>query len=115
MNLSAIRNFIVTGALALTLAASMSMSGCVVVPAHRYYVGAVVTVAPPPPRREVIGVAPNRGYVWVGGYWQWTGARHDWVAGHWEAPRNGYHWVPHSWHHERDGWHLAEGHWERGR
>lgn len=101
-------------ALLAALISSIMLSGCVVeaVP-HRHYVGAVVTVAPPPLRVETIGVAPARGYVWIDGYWSWNGYRHDWVGGHWEAPHPGYRWVPHRWVHERDGWHLSEGHWDR--
>lgn len=101
--------------LMLLIASGLSLSGCVVVPAHshRMYVGGVVRIAPPPLRVETIGVAPAPGYVWINGYWSWTGNHHVWVAGRWEAPRPGYRWVPHRWYHERDGWHLAEGHWDR--
>jgi len=28
---------------------------------------------------------PRPGYVWVDGYWHWTGVRYAWVAGRWEA------------------------------
>lgn len=98
---------------ALMVLLASVMTGCVVVPAHRYYAGGVVTVEPPAPRVEVVGVAPYPGYIWVGGYWRWTGSRHEWITGHWQAPRRGYHWAPHRWVHERDGWHLSEGHWER--
>lgn len=113
MKSSAIKKLLVATGLGLTLAATLPMSGCVVVPDHRYYAGEVVTVAPPPPRREIIGVAPGAGYIWAGGYWGWTGGRHEWVAGHWEAPHRGAHWVPQRWHHERDGWHMEQGHWDR--
>ena len=96
--------------------AMLSVSGCVVEPPpHRHYVGAVVTVAPPPLQVEVRGIAPYPGYLWFDGYWSWERERHVWVPGHWAAPRPGYRWVPHRWYHEHDGWHLAEGHWERGR
>jgi len=93
---------------------SVALSGCIVVPARQpYYVGEPVTVAPPPPREEVVGVAPAVGYVWIGGYWGWYGGRHQWVAGHWEAPRPGYRWVPHAWVAEGGRWRLHEGHWAR--
>ncbi len=94
---------------------SLALAGCVVVPADPYYAAGPVLVAPPPPRAEVVGVAPYPGAIWISGYWNWTGHRHDWVGGHWEAPRPGYRWVPHHWSHERDGWRLNRGHWERGR
>lgn len=97
---------------AVVLAAALT--GCVVVPADPYYGGAV-TVAPPAPQVEVVGVAPYPGYVWLGGYWNWTGHRHEWVGGHWDAPRPGYRWVPHRWSQGRDGWRLNRGYWQRGR
>ena len=37
-----------------------------------------VPVAPPPPRYEYVGPAPTVGYVWIGGYWNWAGGRHEW-------------------------------------
>jgi hypothetical protein len=101
------------------LATATLLGGCVVrgsvgVPAVPVvYVGGTVNVAPPPPQVEVIGVAPQPGYVWLGGYWNWSGGRHVWVAGHWDAPRPGYHWVPHAWVRAGGGWRLREGHWAR--
>lgn len=99
-------------ALALVLATA-SLGACVVAPARPYYGGgAYVTVEPPAPRVEVIGVAPAPGYLWIGGYWGWNGGRHEWVPGRWEAPRPGYRWVPHAWVREGGGWRMHEGHWE---
>ncbi len=99
--------------IAAVLALCATLSACVVVPARGYYVGGPVVVEPPAPRVEVYGVAPRPGYVWLDGYWNWVGGRHEWVGGHWEAPRRGYRWEPHHWVRERDGWHLSGGHWER--
>jgi hypothetical protein len=99
---------------ALVLGLSLALSACVVVPARGgYYVGNAVAIEPPPPRVEVYGVAPAPGYVWLGGYWNWVGGRHEWVGGHWEAPRAGYRWEPNRWVHARDGWHLSRGRWVR--
>ena len=61
----------------------MTLAGCVVVPDQRHYADGVVMVAPPPPRVEVIGKPPSPGYVWMDGYWNWVGGRHEWVPGHW--------------------------------
>jgi hypothetical protein len=100
----------IAAAIALAL---LVLSGCVVT-ARPAYVGPVVTVAPPPPQVEVIGVAPRPGYVWFGGYWGWEGGRHVWHAGYWGAGRPGYRWVPHRWvQGPGGGWHMAPGHWER--
>lgn len=92
---------------------ALALAGCVVAPAEPYYVGQPVMVAPPPPRVEVIGVAPYPGYIWIGGYWGWTGHRHEWVPGRWEAPRPRERWVPHRWDHDGRGWREHPGHWER--
>ena len=93
---------------------AMTLCACVIVPDQRHYADGVVMVAPPPPREEVIGVPPEPGYVWLGGYWGWVGNRHEWMPGHWAAPRPGHHWVTHQWVRQGDGWRLRPGHWERG-
>jgi hypothetical protein len=75
---------------------------------------ATLIVAPPPaPIVEVRPPAPAPGWVWMDGYWNWSGGRHVWIRGRWVAPHPGYHWVGHHWVHEHDGWRLEEGHWER--
>lgn len=119
-------------ALLLTAGVAILASGCVMVPyggrgAYGPYGGAVygsqpyagqaygdvVTVAPPPPQQEVIGVAPALGYLWIGGYWGWNAGRHSWVPGYWSAPRQGHSWVPHNWERQGNGWRLNQGHWQR--
>jgi hypothetical protein len=99
--------------LAAGLVLSTAMTGCVVVPDQRHYAAGVVMVAPPEPRVEVYGEAPSPGYVWLGGYWNWVGGRHEWVAGHWSPPNPGHHWVAHQWVRQGDGWRMKPGHWER--
>jgi hypothetical protein len=98
----------------LGLTLGFALCACVVVPDQRHYSAGVVMVAPPAPREETVGVAPQPGYVWIGGYWSWVGGRHEWVNGHWVAGRPGYHWVAHAWVRQGDGWRMHEGHWERG-
>jgi hypothetical protein len=98
--------------------AALALAGCVVAPVgpypYPYDQGPVVTVAPPPPQVEVVGVAPYPGYVWLGGYWGWVGGRYAWVGGRWAAPRPGYRWYPHRWEPVSGGWRHYPGHWERG-
>lgn len=91
-----------------TLAAAL-LGGCVVAPGYQE----PVIYEPPPPRVEYPGYAPVVGYVWISGYWTWTGHRHEWVGGRWEAPRPGYRWIAPRW--ERDGkyWRQHEGRWDR--
>jgi len=92
----------------------VSTAGCVVAPDQRHYADGVVLVAPPAPQAEVVGLPPQPGFVWIGGYWNWLGDRHTWVAGHWEAPHPGHHWVAFEWVRQGDGWRLKPGRWERG-
>lgn len=91
------------------------LSACVVAPAPRAYYREPVLVAPPAPRVEYYGAPPVVGHVWIGGFWNWTGQRHEWVPGHWEAPRPGQVWVPHRWDNNGNRWNLQGGHWETGR
>jgi hypothetical protein len=75
--------------------------------------GAWVDVAPPRPRAEAVP-APRRDYVWVPGYWNWTGRRHVWVPGTWMRERRGYVYGQPQWV-QRDGrWELHRGGWKRG-
>lgn len=93
---------------------SFALAGCYIVPAQPYYADAeVVAVAPPAPQVEVIGVAPAPGYIWIGGYWGWSGYRHVWYPGYWNAPRAGYRWYPHAWVQVNGGWRESRGHWGR--
>ena len=97
-----------------TLAASaISLSACVVapVPAGGPYYGEPVVVAPPPPRVEYVGVPPVTGYVWIGGYWNWSRGHHVWVPGRWAPPRQGHVWVPHRWQQDGRNWRQEGGYW----
>ncbi len=98
-------------------AAAVSLSACVVAPAppNRPYYGDAVMVAPPPPRTEYAGPPPAAGVIWIGGYWNWTGRRHDWVPGRWEARRPGSAWVDHRWERDGDHWRQCGGRWEEDR
>ena len=98
------------------LACVTMLVGCAVVPLDDPYYGApVVRVEPPPPQYEFIGAPPMVGHIWIGGYWNWMGARYVWIPGHWDAPRPGYHWAPHRWEpHDGNHWRSYGGRWERG-
>jgi hypothetical protein len=94
-----------TIAAAALLSASL-LTGCVVAPAPGYYrPAAVVTVAPPAPPVEVVGVAPTPGYIWFPGFYGWEGGVHVWHAG--------YYWAPHRWVAYGGGWRMQPGHWVR--
>lgn len=65
---------------------------------------------PPPPVREVVGVAPGPGYAWVSGHHRWEGRAYVWVPGHWQQTRH-HRWVSGHWAHNRHGWYWVDGHW----
>jgi hypothetical protein len=97
--------------------ATVLIGGCAVYPAQDPYYdydAPVVRVAPPPPQYEYIGTPPVVGHIWIGGYWNWVGARYLWVPGRWDAPRPGYHWAPHRWERQGEHWRPYSGRWERG-
>lgn len=106
---------------ALPPLAALGLAGCVVapVPPPQYgYVAPgygydVATLPPPPPRYEVVGVAPYPGAIWIAGYWGWADGRYVWNRGYWHAPRPGYHWVPYRWAPHGNVWRGEGGRWER--
>jgi len=53
--------------------------------------------APPPPQVEVVPVAPDPTFVWIGGGWEWRG-RWVWAGGRWAPrPHPGAVWVGGHW------------------
>jgi hypothetical protein len=95
------------------LLAGLLLAACVVAPDQRHDAGGIVMVAPPAARVEIIGAPPTAGYVWMDGYWNWVGDRHEWVPGRWVAPHPGHHWRTYRWVRQGDGWHLKPGRWVR--
>lgn len=106
--------------LVLAAGAALALAACVVAP---YPAGPVypttepvimAPMAPPAPYAEVVPVAPYAGAVWISGYWNWSGGRHEWVPGRYARPAPGYHWQPRSWTPApRGGWQLRGGGWAR--
>ena len=92
----------------LVLWGLVTIAGCAS-HAHGYvYVG----TAPPRPVVEVAAVSPGDGYVWIPGYYRWSGRSYFWVHGRWEhAPRGRRAWVPGRWHSGRHGWYWVSGYW----
>lgn len=103
-------------ALAVTcLALGAGLSGCVVAPypSRGDEGGPVVMVEPPPVRIERPGPPPAVGYLWIDGFWNWSGGRHVWMPGHWEPRRAGERWEPHRWERSHRGWEPRGGRWYR--
>ena len=99
---------------------ALALSACVIAPYPRqvaYYPepgGPIVAdVAPPQPYTEVVPVMPYPGAIWIGGYWGWSGGRHNWVPGRWDQGRPGYAWTPHRRESRGGHWYLQNGGWAR--
>lgn len=93
----------------ITVLAALALGGCVAVPADDYYYadddyyygGRDTVIVTPPPRVEYRGYPPAPSYIWIDGYWDWTGHRHEWRPGRWAPP--GTHIVrPPIRHHDHD-------------
>lgn len=67
---------------------------------------------PPRNRAERPGRAPQRGMVWVAGFWGWTGSAYEWVPGRWETPpRARVRWVGPQWRRTGVSWTFTAGSW----
>lgn len=72
----------------------------------------VVRIAPPPPPREVVPVAPGPRYVWVSGYYRYKGHAYVWVPGHYVVPPHHHGvWVPGHWVPRHGGYVWVAGYW----
>lgn len=91
----------------------VAAAGCAPLPPGRVVYVEYATYAPPPLQYEVIGVAPGPGYLWVAGYWNWTGVEYVWVSGSWVVPPPGRRvWVAPAWQQHRGrGWYMRRGRW----
>ena len=95
----------------LSVAAAVVLSGCVVaarIPGPVLYVDR----APPASYREAVLASPGSGYVWINGYYSWTGRDYYWNRGLWSQPQRGYtSWNQGYWHHDYRGHYWVSGHW----
>lgn len=66
---------------------------------------------PPPAVRYEPPPPPRPAYVWLQGYWGWSGVAYVWVPGRWEAARPGYVYVQPRWQQVPRGWQLQQGGW----
>jgi hypothetical protein len=80
-------------------------------PAPEMIDGTEVDATPPAPIVEYVAASPYPGYVWVGGFWGWSGAWY-WNAGHFARPPfRGAAWVSGGWSHGARGWAWRGGRW----
>jgi hypothetical protein len=72
--------------------------------------GAWVTAPIPAP--QVVSVRPRPGFVWVEGYWRWTGYEWSWVNGYWLRERPNYLYVQGRWDVNRGRHRWVSGYWK---
>ena len=53
----------------------------------------------------------RKGFVWIPGFWQWTGFTYIWANGFWERQRIGYSWCEGYWEATPFGFFWVEGYW----
>lgn len=82
--MSVLKSWRRAGAVALVACTGLLVTGCVVAPVDGY--GYTAYGDPPPPRYEVVPVAPAASYVWMPGVWVWGTGRYDWRPGYWAPP-----------------------------
>jgi hypothetical protein len=73
-----------------------------------------VRIGPPRPVVERVVPAPGPRFVWVGGYYRWSGRAYVWVPGRWVVPPHARAvWVAPAWAFvpARGGYVFIAGHW----
>jgi hypothetical protein len=74
----------------------------------------IVTEAPPAPRNvERRPAPPAQGYVWIDGYYSWSGRQYAWEPGRWAMPPRGYTtWVGPRYDRDQRGYRYTAGYWQ---
>ncbi|MEQ1949139.1 MAG: hypothetical protein ABL995_18245 [Bryobacteraceae bacterium] len=93
--------------LATCLGSLLTLGGCA-----GARVGVYARTAPPPMRVENYGPAPGPMYVWVEGFWGWSGGSYNWNPGRWAVPPRGRrNWTPGRWDRRGDRYTWRDGRW----
>src|SRR5687768_6442408 len=75
-----------------------------------YYVNSM----PPQPLYESMTSSPGYGYVWIDGYWHWSGYEWEWIGGRWVQQQSGYYYVTPYYDYGVDGRYVyTPGYWTR--
>lgn len=99
----------------LAVSGLVAASGCAVAVRSPGFV--LYTRLPPPaPLVEVVLPPPGPEYVWLNGYWYWSGAEYLWLRGHWSLPpAGGYLWVASGWMYFDGRYRFVPGRWSHPR
>lgn len=97
------------GALALPLILTAALPGCV---AAFDVEPTVIDDLPPEPLVEEVPEAPGVAYVWVPGYWYWSGSSYVWVSGRYAVPpAPGHVYVRSGWVSVDGRYRFVRGYW----
>jgi len=70
--------------------------------------------APPPPQAEPLPPVPGPAYVWIPGYWYWSGRGYLWQSGYYaRPPAPGHVWVRSGWVQYHNRYRYVPGRWAR--
>jgi hypothetical protein len=75
------------------------------------YGTAYATVPPPSPLVEYRPPPPGYGYLWVDGFWDWTGYDWSWNVGYWASERPGYVYVRPQYVFDSGRWVYRRSYW----
>ena len=64
----------------------------------------------PPPRVEVVPVAPGPRYMWEPGHWHWIRGQYAWIVGHYVVRGPG-EYIPGHWAVRAGAWVWLPAHW----
>lgn len=75
--------------------------------------GYVVATAPPPPRAEIVIMAPSPRHVWVPGYYDYRGGNYVYMQGSYQIPPRGRtSYNQGQWQQTSRGYKRGRGHWK---
>ncbi len=69
----------------------------------------------PPVNSGPVGEIPGPNYIWVPGYFAYSGNAWHWVSGGWWLPERGKQWIPGRWVEVPGGprvFYWQQGHWQ---
>lgn len=98
----------------MTLRKTLIMAVCMMaLPVDAANAQVVIHTGPPPPVIvERPGPPRHAGWVWIPGYYRWSGRRYVWVNGYWaRPPRPHAVWIPGRWLARRGGYVWIAGYW----
>jgi hypothetical protein len=75
----------------------------------------IVREAPPAVIVERRPPQPPGEYIWIDGYWHWSGRQYVWMGGRWASPpHEHYIWIAPRYERHEQGYRYTPGQWREG-